>query len=816
MSVLTVSLRLSMPGGIDGRVVWCHIEEAVSELTRARVEVACAEDADFGSTLAQDARLEITVHGSSTRQWTLRVGSVDFLGIQHGLPRYLVALHAPLWLLRHTRNTRKFRNQSAKEIVAKVLSEGGVPHRFRLLREPPVRKYCVQYRESNLDFVQRLLEFEGIYHSLEPDGTLLLADRSPDAEPVGGPRSQFELLESASALERAEVGVHELRKGARVAPGKMTLNDFNWKTPRVALLSSQSAEADGELEIYDYPSGYRKPSQGAELAQMRLEAARVPARFVAGSGNVLDFAPAHRFGMGSEAGGRFAGDYLLVRAEHRAFDQAFADTEAAAGQTAYENQFEAIPLAVPFRPAVRTARPRIEGCHTAMVRGPAGEEIHTDRYGRFRAQFHWDREAVSTDDDSRWLRMLQESATSMTLARVGWEVAVAYIDGDPDRPVGLARTINGVMTPTYAQPASKTAMTIKTPSSPATGGFNEIKLDDIAESQMFYVKAERDLIGQVRHDRTERIGNNETHTVGQNCTHFVERDQRLSIGANAETKIDDQMRVQVLLNRTKSVGGSETIGTGGGINVSTKGNETETVGSLRLTMAGGIKPPDRVERAKGLVPEAKAAATTVGSATLQGGVSGGTAAIQGMVPTPKGVASTMTGGLSEGVSVGKLVDSLLQGSISRYAISRMSRTVGGAYIQASADNIQTHVGSLYAETVGGVKLTYAVQGGIKQTVTGPLMTTVGGAIFRKSTGDMGAAAKNTRIQVGATAALRSDELIEIRGNEIQLEAKSSLQLKVGAVSITMDTGKIAMEGKLRFEADEKVRVTGKDDNITKA
>src|SRR5262249_41621282 len=151
-----------------------------------------------------------------------------------------------------------------------------------------------------------------------------------------------------------------------------------------------------------------------------------------------------------------------------------------------------IPAEVPFRPARVTPRPSITGCHTAMVRGPAGEEIHTDEHGRFRAQFHWDREAKGTDADSRWIRYLQESQTGVTLARVGWEVTTAYIDGDPDRPIGLARDINGAMPPAYAPVANPNTMTVKTPSSPATGGFNEIKLDDSKGSMLFYMRAERD------------------------------------------------------------------------------------------------------------------------------------------------------------------------------------------------------------------------------------------------------------------------------------------------------------------------------------
>ena len=154
------------------------------------------------------------------------------------------------------------------------------------------------------------------------------------------------------------------------------------------------------------------------------------------------------------------------------------------------------------------------GTHTAMVRGPSGEEIHTDAAGRFRAQFHWDREATGTDADSRWIRYLQETATSQTLARTGWEVFVGYVDGDPDRPVGLGRAINGAMPPTYAQPASKNVMSLKTPSSPSTGGFNELKLDDSAGAQLMSLRAEKDL-EKTTHTYTTQIDDLVKHKEGE-------------------------------------------------------------------------------------------------------------------------------------------------------------------------------------------------------------------------------------------------------------------------------------------------------------
>jgi type VI secretion system secreted protein VgrG len=469
--------------------------------------------------------------------------------------------------------------------VSQVLSEGNVPFEWRITRTPPTRKYCVQYRESNLAFVLRLLEFEGIYYTFTSDDVLVLGDRSASAEFVEG-APHYELLDAEGAMDRDAVGIHEWKRRTRVASGKASVSDFNWKKPRLKLLTSKSAALDTELDVYDYPVGFRNPKDGERLAQNRLESQRVPARTATGKGNVSTFAPLRKLSFGDIGGPGFGGEHLLIEVEHLAHNAVYKKVLSLPKGRVYENHFVAIPSDVPFRPAWETPRPEIEGSHTAMVRGPAGAEIHTDKYGRFRAQFHWDREAKGTDEDSRWVRPVQESATSMVLARVGWEMSISYIDGDPDRPVGVARNINGVMVPTYGQPSQKTVMTIKTPSSPKNGGFNELRLDDVAGSQHFYVRAERDIVQVVKHDKTELIGNNETHFVSVHMNRAIEANQTVAIGENSTTSAGNCYRLEVKGNRSISVGGNETIDVGASAGTSVFGNDTETVGGVRLTIAG--------------------------------------------------------------------------------------------------------------------------------------------------------------------------------------------------------------------------------------
>ncbi len=580
-----IEAQLDLPESIS--VVTCSVSEGISQQTHAALEIASTEDLDLSEVLESPAILRLVIDGAESRSWTLRVGDIDFIGLTDGSMRYLVHLYPAMWLLRYTTNTRKFRKQSAKDIISTILGEHGLSFSWQLTREPEQRNYCVQYRESNLDFVCRLLEFEGIYYTFAADGTVVLADTSPGSPQVAGDR-ELELIEAAGAMQWDRLGLFELSKGAKVCSGAATVNDFNWKTPQLNLLATVAADMDAELEVYDYPTGYRRPDQGQRLAQLRLEALRVPARFVEGAGNVHHFAPAHIFTFGGASAGRFEGGYLLVRVEHDFQDRRFDDSlEGVRDGVNYRNRFHAIDQSVVFRPPLLTAHPHVAGCHTAMVRGPSGEEIHTDEHGRFRAQFHWDREGTGTDEASRWLRNLQETASSMALARVGWEMSVAYIDGDPDRPLGFARNINGVMKSEYGQPDNKTRMTVKTPSYPsAGGGFNELRLEDSSDKQHFDWKAEKDLIIDVKNDRSEHVGVDETHKVGQTMTHQVEHDQQVKIGNDLKVKIGADSRYGVNGNRTKSVGGNETIEVGGTLNASTQCDETEEVGGNRQTKAG--------------------------------------------------------------------------------------------------------------------------------------------------------------------------------------------------------------------------------------
>lgn len=813
VGALRIEIFLELDLDVPFDVLGCRVTEGMSEHIRAEVEIAAHDDLALDRAAGARARLTLAIEGEEPRRFTLILVGGRFVGVAGGALHYRLTLIDPLFPLSLTRNTRKFRDTTTEAIVSTVLREARVDAAWRLTQPLPSRPYCTQYREANLDFILRLLAFDGIHHTLDPEGAVVLADDSRASPRVGGARVH-DLVEAAGALHGNALGIHELWRGRRVTTGRITLNDHDWKRPALSLIAAAGTGGDEELEVYDYPAGFREPGEGRRLAELRLQARRAEHSFLEGKGNVVSFAPAHAVVLGGSAGDGFAGEHLIVRVEHVA-------RAPGHGETSYENHFAAIPLGTPFRPAPRP-RPEIAGNHTAIVRGPAGSEIHTDAHGRYKAQFHWDREADGSDRDSRWMRMVQEPSTSMFLARTGWEVSVAYVDGDPDRPVGMARNINGQHVPEYSQPVNQNLMAIKTPSSPSTGGYNELKLDDSAGAQGFHLRAELDLIDLVKNDQSETIGRHETQIVGKNLTRQVNKNQVVNIGDDSTTTGNANHIVVVEKDRTVAIGGSETIDVGGPISESTHGDESEKVGVMRLTLSGSVASPAEVARS--LIPTPKsvtagafaaaqqgavsaAAGQVLGglsgglggaaSAIGQGAMSGAMSSLKGLIPTPESIGSMF-----------------LKGGVARTAKKGITRMVGGGFISVAVGEISSSAMLLHTEVIGGVKLTLA-GGSIQQSVGKLLSTTVGGAILRSAKGPLDMAATHLRFLVGGPALIAAREDLTVSGDTVKLSAGAKLSLSAGsALSMVLDPAGMTWKGDVKIVADE-VKLTGNVVDLTK-
>jgi type VI secretion system secreted protein VgrG len=497
-------------------------DEAMSSLFRAEIDLASESDAiDFASVVGQPGLLTITgelgpryLHGlvasfeqrEKTRKFTL----------------YHAVLVPKVWRLTHRRDCRIFQNVNAKQIVSKVLDKvlSGDEYQFKLKADPVEREYCVQYRESDWAFASRLLEEEGIFYYFEHSAdkhVLKLANDFQAHPSVTGKEAVPYHPPSPTLPGKEHVVRFNLRE--QVESGKVTLQDFNFKTPAVSLKAEKEGETATELEIYDYPGEYLVQKEGQDLAQVRLQEVQAPRVEAEGDSDAVRMTPGYYFAL--EEHPRFSDKYVITFLRQRG-EKATTDLEAGAAdpRCAYTNSFRCIPRKTPFRPARFTPRPIIQGPQTAIVVGPSGQEIYVDKYGRVKVQFHWDRHGTKDEKSSCWIRVSQVWAGalwgSMYIPRIGQEVIVEFLEGDPDRPIITGRVYHAQNMPPYTLPDDKTKSTIKSNSSIGGGGYNEVRFEDKKGSEELYTHAQKDQTEVIRNDISKSVGANSTTTIGKN------------------------------------------------------------------------------------------------------------------------------------------------------------------------------------------------------------------------------------------------------------------------------------------------------------
>jgi type VI secretion system secreted protein VgrG len=596
------------PHGVeDLAVVAFEADEAVSEPYSVEVTLVARTRValDEKELLGKDALLTVQLGDGTARFFHGVVSRVVRweAGRQPERQHYRITVVPRLWTLRHTLRSRIFQELSVPDIVHKVLDESSVAHRLTLQGSYRKREYCVQYRESDLDFVSRLLEEEGIFYSFEhtEDGhTLVLNDTSTTCEPIlGDPRLVFR---EASKMVADSESVREFASRLEVQPGAVALRDFNYLRPAVDLTTTSKAEAGEEtLEIYDYPARYGEAGIGKALAKVRLEELRVRSEMGTGVSNSRRLATGYIFELDEYPADALNRGYLLLSVRHvghqpevLTFGQATPEN-----QEAYRGEFVCIPADVPFRPRRLTPRPTIPGAQTATVVGPAGEEIHTDEHGRLKVQFHWDREGQHDDRSSCWIRVTQAWAGpgwgALYLPRIGQEVVVEFLEGDPDRPLITGSVYNGQNTPPISLPDSKTQSTLRSSSSPGDAGYNELRFEDSAGEEQVYLHAQKDFNIVVENDKSQQVGGNETLLVKKDRTRTINGNQSLTVDKNDDTVIGGNQSLEVIQNRTTTVQGNHTESVVGEQSIQVSGNQTvtvslaasETVGMGKVVNVGG-------------------------------------------------------------------------------------------------------------------------------------------------------------------------------------------------------------------------------------
>ncbi len=567
--------------------------EALSELFQFEL-VAASEDPaiDPAAVVGKAALLTINADTPDVRYVHGMIARFQQGDAGKKVTLYQVTLVPKVWKLLQRSDCRIFQDKSAPEIVTDVLNGAGLStsdYRWSLRGTYPKREYCVQYRESDWAFVSRLLEDVGIVHFFEHSdgGHVLVMGDSPAAHTAVSGNATVPFAPQMGALGGGEY-VTRVRYGEWMLSGKLELRDWYFATPTLKLEGAASGSAFTDLGLYDHPGGYRDIAEGKARARLRLEERNSQRKVALGASSSARFVPGATFTMSDHPREALNREWLLCRIHHRGFEPLLA--ESGDGEEGYDNEFEAIPSDVPFRPPLVTPRPTIKGVQSAIVVGPAGEEIHVDEHGRVKVQFHWDRLGKEDDKSSCWLRVAQgmagEGWGALFLPRIGHEVLVHFFDGDPDRPIVAGSVYHGANVPPYPLPAHKTVTTIKSNSTPGGGGSNELRFEDKKGSEEIYLHGQKDWTiavendenATIGHDQTRKVTNDRALEVGNNQSEKIGKDEVVEIGNDRRSTVGHDENASVGHDRVESVGNDHTESIGGNAAISVSKAKTEEVG----------------------------------------------------------------------------------------------------------------------------------------------------------------------------------------------------------------------------------------------
>jgi type VI secretion system secreted protein VgrG len=437
-------------------------------------------------------------------------------GGQEELTLYEAEIVPWLWFLSLSRESRIYQNLTVPEILESVFRRVSPRGEFELrcTRAYPRREFCVQYRESHLDFVSRLMEEEGIFYFFEHSAdkhVLVVADGNEAVRPCPG----IERARMAPQSEMADDDVVEaLHREETACVGRVVLRDYDYLQPSLTL--EGAAAAAGSEEAYDYPGDFAAPDEGERFARIRMEEAAALRQVVRGQSTCRGFRSGFRFDLTHHAAASANQPYMLLQVQHVASAGDFRTWDASPME--YRNHFLAIPHAVAFRPRRATPHPVVRGAQTALVVGPAGEEVWVDRHGRIKVQFYWDREGRRDENSSCWVRVSQPWAGkgwgAVHLPRIGNEVVVEFLEGDPDRPIVTGCVYNAEQTPPFELPGAAVRVGMRSRSSRGGGGYNEISVTDTRGAEAVTIHAQHDLETTVLHDESVSVGEKRAVRVG--------------------------------------------------------------------------------------------------------------------------------------------------------------------------------------------------------------------------------------------------------------------------------------------------------------
>ena len=610
-------LSISTPLGEDFLLInRLTATEEISTLFEYEVELLHEEESPGYEATAVDAKrilgqavaIEIIQRDGTKRMMS---GMVNHFSQGHRDTRfsYYYATIVPYaWLLTQISQSRIFQHLSVPDILKKVFEGFEVSYELQTPYKP--RNYCVQYRETDFDFASRLMEEEGIFYYFEhTDGKnkMIIAD-TPQSHRDCPAKSDIPFALKVTEEEDFITSIKKWQNDHQLQTGKVSFWDFHFQTPSKKLDTTQptifSVADNSKLEHYDFPGGYARKyddidrgggersdvqnvfednRRKAEIAMQSLDSQY---RIISGNSDCSSLTSGYRFKLFNHPTGEQNGQYVITSITHEAEQNPTYATDDDI-EKPYNNSFTCLAYgkgAPPFRPMQKTRKPVIHGSQTAMVVGPAGEEIFTDKFGRVKVQLHWDREGQDNPDSSCWVRVSQAWAGNgwgaIFIPRIGMEVVLHFLEGDPDQPIITGCVYNPSMMPPYKLPDEKTKMTIKSNSTTGGGGFNEFRFEDKKGKEQIFLHGQKDQDIRIKNTRRELIGN-DRHLI-------VKRDKREKVERDKHTIIDrDQIETIKRDYHLKVKGKVATETTGSVSNKITQG-VTEEVGANYSVKAGGV------------------------------------------------------------------------------------------------------------------------------------------------------------------------------------------------------------------------------------
>jgi type VI secretion system secreted protein VgrG len=569
--------------------------EGISELFSFELEMESeTPDLDFSQVVGKSATVTVKLADDTSRYLNGIVRRFVQEGTGGGFARYRAVLVPKLWLLTRSANCRIFQEKTTPEIIEAIFGDFGLTDFKKSLKATyTAREYCVQYNESAFDFVSRLMEDEGIFYFFEhADGvhTLVLADDPSTFAALAGAATVA--YDDASNWAQQNT-ILRCQIEQNVLVGKAAGDDFNFETPSTDLVAEvdSTVAVDGAARrVYEYPGIFLLKDAGDARTKLRIEEFEVPNKLLSGASYCRPMCSGFKFTLEKHFREDANADWALLRVVHNA------------RWDGYSNAFEAFPADLVYRPPRQTRKPRIAGLQTAIVVGKSGEEIWTDKYGRIKVQFHWDQLGKKDESSSCWIRVAHgwagKSWGQIFIPRIGQEVVVSFLEGDPDRPLVTGSVYNAEQTVPYTLPDDQTKSTIKSNVSKGGGGYNELRFEDLKDSEEVYLQAEKDMNRVVKNNDSLKVGFEKKDTGSQTIDVYQDRtvtidqgNEKLQVKTGNRTVLVDTGAEQhdVKGTRTLTITGAEAHNNKDNFTQAVDKDYTLTVkGNLTIDVTGTV------------------------------------------------------------------------------------------------------------------------------------------------------------------------------------------------------------------------------------